>query len=167
MSALKKETSKQVVVRNRRARFEYSIEESYEAGIELIGSEVKSLREGTANLSDGYAMAEKDQLFLHNVNIGAYKPAAMFGHEPLRKRRLLLRRQELDKLLHRVKERGYALVPLQIYFRNGWAKIELGLAKGKAGIDKREDIKERETRRELARAVSQKAKQYRDSRKRR
>jgi SsrA-binding protein len=143
----------QVVARNKRARFDYSVEETFEAGLELVGSEVKSLREGKANLSDSYAMPERDQLFLHHLNIGPYKAASWLGHAPLRPRRLLLHRQEIEKLLGKVKERGYALIPMQLYFKNGWAKVEIGLARGKTHEDRREDIKERETRRELDRAM--------------
>jgi len=141
------------VARNKRARFDFSIAETLEAGVELVGSEVKSLREGNANLSDSYALPERDQLFVHNLNIGPYQAASALGHAPLRKRRLLLHRREIDKLLVKVKERGYALVPLQLYFKAGWAKIELGLAKGKTHTDRREAIKERETRREVERAL--------------
>ncbi len=142
-----------VVARNKRARFDFSIEETVEAGLELVGSEVKSLREGTANLSDSYALPEREQLFLHHLNIGPYKAASYLGHEPLRKRRLLLHRRELDKLLAKVNERGYSLIPLQVYFKGGWAKVELAVAKGKTHEDRREDIKERETNREMQRAM--------------
>lgn len=148
----------EVVARNKRARFDYSVEETVEAGLELVGSEVKSLREGNANLSDSYAMPEREQLFIHNLNIGPYKAASLLGHTPLRKRRLLLHRREIDKLLVKVKERGYSLIPLQIYFKQGWAKVELALAKGKTHEDRREDIKERETRREVDRAMRSKGK---------
>lgn len=148
----------EVVARNNRARFDYSVEETVEAGLELVGSEVKSLREGNANLSDSYAMPEREQLFIHNLNIGPYKAASLLGHTPLRKRRLLLHRREIDKLLVKVKERGYSLIPLQIYFKQGWAKVELALAKGKTHEDRREDIKERETRREVDRAMRSKGK---------
>ena len=133
--------------------FNYAIEETIEAGLELVGSEVKSLRDGHANLSDSYAVPENGEVWLHNMNISPYKAASVLGHEPLRKRRLLLTKREITKLTIKVKERGYTLVPLQLYFKNGWAKLELGLGRGKTGIDRREDIKERETRRELDRAV--------------
>ena len=143
----------EVVARNKRARFDYSIEETLEAGLELVGSEVKSLRDGNANLSDSYAMPEGSQIYVHNLNIGPYKAASMLGHTPLRKRRLLLHRREIAKLLVKVKERGYSLIPLELYFKDGWAKVELALAKGKTHEDRREDIKERETKREVARAL--------------
>jgi SsrA-binding protein len=142
----------QVVARNKRARFDYAIEETLEAGLELVGSEVKSLRAGNANLSDSYALPERNQLFVHNLNIGAYKEASLLGHVPKRKRRLLLHRREIERLVVKVKERGLTLVPLEVYFKDGWAKLELGVGKGKTHEDRREDIKERETKRELARA---------------
>ncbi|MGI5863806.1 MAG: SsrA-binding protein SmpB [Myxococcales bacterium] len=151
--AARQQEGVKVVARNKRARFDYAIEETIEAGLELMGSEVKSLREGHANLSDSYAMPEGGEVWLHNMNISPYKAASMLGHEPLRKRKLLLNKREIAKLTVKVKERGYTLVPLQVYFKNGWAKIELGLGRGKTGVDRREDIKERETRRELDRAL--------------
>lgn len=153
MASEKSKPGIQVVARNKRARFDYALEETFEAGLELVGSEVKSLREGNANLSDSYALPEREQLFLHNLNIGPYKAASLLGHAPLRPRRLLLHRREIEKLLVKVKERGYALVPTQLYFKNGWAKVEIGLARGKTHGDRREDIKERETRREVERAM--------------
>jgi len=142
-----------VIARNKRARFDYTIVETVEAGLELTGSEVKSLREGSANLTDSYALPERDELFLLHMNISPYKAASYLGHDPLRKRRLLLHRKEILKLSIKVREQGYALIPLQVYFREGWAKVELGLAKGKAQHDRREDIKERESRREVERAL--------------
>jgi SsrA-binding protein len=150
--AKKQEEGVKVVARNKRARYDYAVEETLEAGLELVGSEVKSLREGNANLSDSYALPEKNQIFLHNLNIGPYQAASILGHPALRKRRLLLHRREIDKLLVKVKERGMALIPLQLYFKDGWAKVQLAVAKGKTHEDRREDIKERETRREMERA---------------
>lgn len=152
--AAKTKTGVKLVAENRKARFNYSIEERYEAGMELLGSEVKSLRAGTVNLGDSYAVVERGQIFLLNCHIGPYKAApAALAHDPMRKRRLLLKRNEIDKITTRVTERGYSLVPLSVYFKDGWAKVELGLGKGKSTIDRREDIKERETRRELDRAM--------------
>ncbi|HCF59877.1 MAG TPA: SsrA-binding protein, partial [Myxococcales bacterium] len=140
--AARQQEGVKVVARNKRARFNYAIEETIEAGLELVGSEVKSLRDGHANLSDSYAVPENGEVWLHNMNISPYKAASVLGHEPLRKRRLLLTKREITKLTIKVKERGYTLVPLQLYFKNGWAKLELGLGRGKTGIDRREDIKE-------------------------
>ncbi|MDR0966994.1 MAG: SsrA-binding protein SmpB [Myxococcales bacterium] len=147
-----------VIARNKKARHDYAIEETFEAGLELMGSEVKSLRDGRASLSDSYALPENGQIFLHHLNISPYAAASVLGHQPMRTRRLLLKRREIDKLTQKIAERGYALIPLQLHFRNGWAKVELGLAKGKSGIDKREDLKERETRREVERALSDRRK---------
>ena len=143
----------QVVAENRKARHEYALDEKWEAGLVLMGSEVKSLRNGNANLSDSYALPRGDELWVHHLRIGEYKPATRFGHDPLRDRKLLLNRAELDKILQKVKERGYTIVPTKLYFKNGVAKLEIALARGKTHEDRREDIKERETRREVDRAM--------------
>jgi SsrA-binding protein len=138
---------------NRRARFEYHIEETFEAGLVLLGSEVKALRVGKANLKDSYGRIEGDEVWLWNAHISPYGPASQFGHEPLRSRKLLLRRDEISRLTGKVKERGLTLVPLRLYFKNGRAKIELALARGKKHHDKRDAIREREVRREIDRAM--------------
>lgn len=143
-----------VVATNRRARFDYQIEDAWEAGIALTGSEVKSLREGNVNLSDAYAQPKGDELFLVNCRIGEYRQAAHFGHAPLRDRKLLLRRSEIDRIRGKIEQRGYTLVPLRIYFKHGWAKVELGLGKGRAHEDRRAAIAERESKREMDRALS-------------
>ena len=142
-----------VAATNRRARFDYQIEDSWEAGLVLTGSEVKSIREGNVNLSDAYAMPRGDELFLVNCRIGEYKQAAHFGHAPLRDRKLLLSRAELDRIKGKVEQRGYTLVPLRLYFKGGWAKVELGLGKGRAHEDRRGAIAERESKREMERAM--------------
>jgi SsrA-binding protein len=143
-----------VVATNRRARFDYQIEDAWEAGLVLTGSEVKSLREGNVNLSDAYAMPRGEELFLVNCRIGEYKQAAHFGHAPLRDRKLLMQRGEIDRIRGKVEQRGYTLVPLRLYFKEGWAKVELGLAKGRAHEDRRGAIAERESRREMDRAMA-------------
>jgi SsrA-binding protein len=143
-----------VVATNRRARFDYQIEDAWEAGLVLTGSEVKSLREGNVNLSDAYAMPRGQELFLVNCRIGEYKQAAHFGHAPLRDRKLLMQRGEIERIRGKVEQRGYTLVPLRLYFKEGWAKVELGLAKGRAHEDRREAIAERESRREMDRALA-------------
>ena len=143
-----------VVATNRRARFDYQIEDSWEAGLVLTGSEVKSLREGNVNLSDAYATPRGDELFLVNCRIGEYKQAAHFGHAPLRDRKLLMSRAEIDRIEGKVEQRGYTLVPLRLYFKAGWAKVELGLGKGRAHEDRRGAIAERESKREMERAIS-------------
>jgi SsrA-binding protein len=142
------------VATNRRARFDYQIEDAWEAGLVLTGSEVKSLREGNVNLSDAYAQPRGEELFLVNCRIGEYKQASHFGHSPLRDRKLLMRRGEIDRIRGKVEQRGYTLVPLRVYFKGGWAKVELGLGKGRAHADRREAIAERESKREMDRALA-------------
>jgi SsrA-binding protein len=143
-----------VVATNRRARFDYQIEDAWEAGLVLTGSEVKSLREGNVNLSDAYAQPRGGELWLVNCRIGEYKQAAHFGHEPLRDRKLLMSRAEIERVRGKVEQRGYTLVPLRVYFKEGWAKVELGLGKGRAHEDRRDAIAERESKREMDRALS-------------
>jgi SsrA-binding protein len=138
---------------NRRARHDYCIEETIEAGVVLTGSEVKSLRAGKAQLKDSYGHIKHGEVWLFNAHISEYSPAAQFGHEPTRSRKLLLHRSEIERLIGKVKERGLTLIPLRLYFKHGRAKVELGLARGKKLYDKRAAIKERETRRELDRAM--------------
>jgi len=147
-----------VVATNRRARFDYEVEDTYEAGLALTGSEVKSLRAGNLSLSDSYALPRGGELFLVNCRVGEYQPAAHFGHSPLRDRRLLMKRAEIDKIRGKVEQRGYTLVPLSLYFKDGWAKVELGLARGRKHEDRRDAIAERETRREIDRALSRRRK---------
>lgn len=140
-----------IIAENRKARAAYTVDEKLEAGLLLQGSEVKALREGTANLSDAYALPKGSELYLLNAHIGSYKPANVFTHEPLRGRKLLLHRAEIDRWAAKVRERGYSIIPLMLYFKNGKAKVELGLCKGKTHEDRRQDIKERETKREMER----------------
>ncbi|MBF5044465.1 SsrA-binding protein SmpB [Aggregicoccus sp. 17bor-14] len=142
-----------LIAENRRARHDYTVDEKLEAGLSLLGSEVKALREGTANLADAYALPKGGELFLLNAHIGVYNPASVFTHEPTRGRKLLLHRAELDRWAAKVRERGYSIIPLVLYFRDGKAKVELGLCRGKTHEDRRQDIKERETKREMDRAV--------------
>ena len=139
---------------NRKARHDYFIEETVEAGLVLTGSEVKSLRDGRANLKDSFARIDHDEAVLVNAHISPYDPAARDGHEPTRSRKLLLHRREIDRLAGKVKEKGLTLIPLRLYFNaRGRAKVELGLARGKRQYDKRQVIKEREARRETERAL--------------
>jgi len=142
-----------VVATNRRARFDYEIEDTWEAGLVLTGSEVKSLRGGNVNLSDAYAAPRGEELFLFNCRIGEYQQAAHFGHAPLRDRKLLMNRAEIDRVRGKVEQRGYTLVPMRVYFKDGWAKVELGLAKGRSHEDRRGAIAERESKREIERAL--------------
>ena len=139
-----------VVTVNRKARHDYEIVEKYEAGLSLLGSEVKALREGRANLKDSYATIEGDRVLLHHCHIGPYRPAGPYAqHEAERPRPLLLHKREVDKLRGRVIERGFTLVPLRIYFKGRWAKVELGLGKGKRSYDKREAKKKEAVKREI------------------
>src|SRR5262245_37905122 len=123
---------------NRKARHDYFIEESIEAGLMLTGSEVKSLRAGKAQLKDSYGRIKDGEIWLFNAHISEYAPSAQFGHDPTRSRKLLLHKREIDRLAGRVKERGLTLVPLRIYFRHGYAKVEIGLGRGKKHFDKRD-----------------------------
>jgi SsrA-binding protein len=143
-----------VVATHRRARFEYEIEDRIEAGLVLTGSEVKSLRDANVNLADAYAQLRGDELFLVNCRIGEYAQAAHFGHAPLRERKLLLNRAEIEKLRGKIEQRGYTLIPLQLYFKEGWAKVELGLGRGRTHEDRRDAIAERESKREMDRAMA-------------
>ncbi|MCL2258921.1 MAG: SsrA-binding protein SmpB [Proteobacteria bacterium] len=146
-------TALRKIAENRQARFFYEVEESLEAGVELLGSEIKSLREGKVSLAEGYAAPRGQELYLYKIHIAPYKPAGLFGHEPLRPRRLLLHRREIEKLSSKVRERGLALIPLSLYFKEGWAKVQLGLCYGKKQADRRESVKERQVQREIAVAL--------------
>lgn len=137
------------ICKNRKARFQYSIEETVEAGLVLTGSEVKSLREGGANLSDAYAQVQRGELYLHKAHIAPYTHAGRENHLPERVRKLLLHRREIHRLGGRLRERGLTLVPTELYWKNGRAKIELGLARGKKIHDKRAAIADRESDRRL------------------
>jgi len=141
------------VASNRYASYRFELLERIECGIALQGTEVKALREGGAQLKDGYALIRDGDLFLHNVHIPPYGPAARANHEPERDRRLLAHRRQIDKLAAQVKEKGLTLVPTRIYFTEGRAKVEIAVAKGKDQFDKRQSIKERESKREMARAI--------------
>ena len=138
-----------IIANNRKAKFEYSILDSYEAGIILTGSEVKSIRLGNVNLQEGYAFTKQNGVFLSGVNISPYKEANILNHDPVRERKLLLNKSEIRKLSAKTKEKGLTLIPLKMYFKNGFIKIELGLCAGKKLHDKRERIKERETERKI------------------
>ena len=143
----------ELVADNRKARHDFFIEETLEAGMALTGTEVKSLRGHRANLRDSYARIKAGEAFLHGVHIGAYAPAGQFSHQETRPRKLLMHRREIERLWGRVRERGYSLVPLKIYFRDGRAKVEIALAKGKRLYDKREAIARKSMRREIERTI--------------
>jgi SsrA-binding protein len=143
-----------VVSSNRRARRNYTVVETVEAGFALLGSEVKALREGRLDLKDSFAAVRNGEVYLIGAYIGPYEFARDGGHEPERERKLLLHRREIDRLAGQIAEKGLTLIPLQVYFKDGKAKVELGLAKGKTSYDKRETIKERDHEREMDRAVA-------------
>ena len=143
----------QVICVNRQARHNYFIDEVYEAGLVLVGSEVKSLRDGKANLSDSYARIQKGEAFLVNSHISAYPGANQFNHEPTRTRKLLLHAREIERLTGKTKERGLTLIPLKLYFKQGRAKVELGLARGKKLYDKRETLRRKMAQREVERSM--------------
>jgi SsrA-binding protein len=148
------ERPRKLVSQNRKARFEYFITDTIEAGIALQGTEVKALREGKCNLQDSYALFEgkfTPELFVLGMHISPYEQGNIFNHQPTRKRKLLMKRQQLDKLHSRSQEKGYTLVPLSVYFSGPYAKVEIGIAKGKKQHDKRADIKDRDVKRSLRR----------------
>ena len=142
-----------LVCQNRKAYHDYHIEETVESGIALLGTEVKSLREGNANLKDSYVLVKNDETFLLNCHISPYSHGNILNHEPLRTRKLLMHRDEIDKLIGKAVTKGYTLIPLKIYFKGSFAKVEIGVAKGKRLFEKRETIKEREAKREIDRAM--------------
>jgi SsrA-binding protein len=137
---------------NRKARYEFKILDTLEAGLVLTGSEVKSLRAGHASLQESYARIEDDEVFLVGANIRPYEMAGRFNHEPTRKRKLLLGRAEIRRLIRQVESKGVTLVPLKLYFKGSWVKVEIGLAVGKRAYDKRAAIAERDAKREMDRA---------------
>jgi SsrA-binding protein len=141
----------QTVAQNRRARHEYNIEETVEAGLVLTGTEIKSIRAGRANLAEAYARIERGEAWLIGAHIAPYEQASRFNHEPTRTRKLLLHRDQIAELARKTQTRGYTLVPLRLYLRDGLAKVELGLARGRKAHDKRRVIAERDARRELER----------------
>lgn len=142
------------IARNRKAFHDYEILDKLEAGIELRGTEAKSLRNGQVQMADSYARIEDGELFLIALHISPYEKTAYGNHEPTRKRKLLVRRREIRRLTGKLNERGLTLIPLSLYFRRGWAKVELGLARGKRQYDKRQDIKRREHQRQMQRAMA-------------
>jgi len=142
-----------IIARNKRARHDYHIIEAWEAGIVLTGTEVKSLREGKANLTDSYGILNDGEVFLLNLHIPPYEQGNRFNHEPTRTRKLLMHRKEIRKLIGAVERQGLTLIPLEIYFKRGVAKVTLALGKGKKLHDKRADEKKREDQRDMARAV--------------
>ncbi|MCE5194433.1 MAG: SsrA-binding protein SmpB [Nitrospiraceae bacterium] len=142
-----------IICQNRKAFHDYHIEETIEAGISLLGTEVKSLRDGKGNLKDSYVLIKNDEAFLFNCHISPYSHGNIMNHEPLRTRKLLLHKKEIERLQGKVAQKGYSLIPLKVYFKKSVAKVEIGLAKGKKQYEKRESIKEREAKREIDKAM--------------
>ncbi|MGR6317410.1 SsrA-binding protein SmpB [Micromonospora soli] len=153
-----REKGRKVVASNKKARHDYAILDTYEAGMALTGTEVKSLRAGRASLVDAFAQERNGELYLHGMHIPEYTQGTWTNHEPRRTRKLLLKRLEIDRLIGKTRESGLTLVPLQVYFSDGWAKVEIGLAKGKKTYDKRQDLAKRDAEREIARAAGRRGK---------
>jgi SsrA-binding protein len=144
-----------VIATNRKASHEYDLEDRHEAGLVLTGTEIKSIRAGRVNLRDGYVQPRDGELWLYNVHIASYDPAGRYGHEPRRPRKLLLHRREIDRLTSKVQERGYTIVPMRLYLKQGRAKIEVALARGKRRYDKRQAIAKRDAERDIDRALKE------------
>lgn len=153
-----REQGRKVVASNRKARHDYAIIDTVEAGMQLTGTEVKSLRLGRASLVDAFAQERGGELFLYGMHIPEYTQGTWTNHEPRRTRKLLLNRLELNRLIGKTREAGLTLVPLSIYFKDGWAKVELGLARGKRDYDKRQDMAKRDADREINRALGRRSK---------
>lgn len=148
-----------VVAQNKKARHDFFIEETFEAGIVLQGTEIKSIRAGRVNLKDAFARIQKGEVFVYNMHISPYEQGNRYNHDPLRTRKLLLHRKQIDKLIGETKEAGYSIVPLKMYLKDGYAKLLIGLAKGKKKFDKREDLKKKEAKRDVERAFRERQKE--------
>ncbi|MGW0432905.1 SsrA-binding protein SmpB [Micromonospora sp. NPDC003197] len=153
-----REKGRKVVASNRKARHDYAIVDTYEAGLALTGTEVKSLRAGHASLVDAFAQERDGELFLYGMHIPEYTQGTWTNHEPRRTRKLLLNRIEISRLTGKLQETGVTLVPLSVYFSDGWAKVEIGLARGKKSYDKRQDLAKRDAEREIRRAAGRRDK---------
>jgi SsrA-binding protein len=153
-----REQGRKMIAQNRKARFDYHVEDTFEAGLVLVGTEVKSLRAGRATLGDGFAEIHEGEAFLHGVHIPEYTQGTWTNHEPRRVRKMLLNRHEIDKIDAKVKERGFTLVPLSLYFKDGRAKVEIALARGKKTYDKRQALAGRQADREKQQAIGRRAK---------
>jgi SsrA-binding protein len=153
MARKKRKAAPGDIATNRQASYRYHLLEKWEAGLALQGTEVKSLREGAVQLKDAYASLRDGEVWLHNMHIAPYAPAARDNHDPERPRKLLLHRREIERLIGRAQEKGLTMVPTRVYFRGPWAKVEVALARGKDFADKRRAIKEREQKREIERAL--------------
>lgn len=154
----KKSMAEKIVCQNKMAKLNYSIEETYEAGIALVGTEVKALRDGKANLKDSYARVKDEEIFLYDMHISPYSHGNRANHDPLRIRKLLLHKKEIRRLYGKTRERGLTLIPLKVYFKNGKIKVELGVGRGKKLYDKRADLKLKEDQRDMERGFQKKYK---------
>ena len=151
---MSREKGRVLVAQNRKARHDYHIDDVYEAGMVLTGTEVKSLRAGRASLVDGYAVVKDGEMWLHNVHIPEYTEGTWNNHEPRRPRKLLLRRDEIKRLIGKTQEQGFTLVPLSLYFKDGYAKVEIALARGKKNYDKRQALAEKQAKRDAQRVLA-------------
>ncbi|TFE03852.1 SsrA-binding protein SmpB [Jeotgalibacillus salarius] len=142
-----------VLAQNKKARHDYFIEETFEAGIVLQGTEIKSIRRGRVNLKDSFARISNGEVFLNNAHISPYEEGNRYNHDPLRERKLLLHKQQINKLIGLTKQQGYSVVPLKMYLKDGYAKVLIGIGKGKKKYDKRETLKKKDAQREVARAL--------------
>lgn len=154
----KKNAGIKTVCENKKARHDFFIHEAYEAGLALIGTEVKSLRAGRVNLKDSYGSFKNGELFIEHMHISPYEEGNRFNHDPLRAKKLLMHKAEITKLFSKTREKGFTIVPLKIYFKNGKAKIEIALASGKHNYDKREDLKKKADKRDMERALKERNK---------
>jgi SsrA-binding protein len=157
-----KEQGRKVIAQNRKARHDYHVEDTWEAGLVLMGTEVKSLRQGRATLVDGFAEVDDHEVWLHGVHIPEYTQGTWTNHASRRRRKLLLNKAEIAKIERKIGDKGYTLVPLQLYFKDGRAKVEIGLAKGKKSYDKRHALAERQAEREKQQAIGRRAKGHTD-----
>ena len=154
--AKKKPAGEKIIAQNKTARLNYFIEDTYEAGIALVGTEVKALREGKANLKDSYALVNNGEVFVHEMHISPYTFGNRQNHDPLRVRKLLLHKGEIKRLYGKSRERGLALIPLKLYFKSGKVKMEIGIGRGKKLYDKRESLRDKDDRREMQRGMRRK-----------
>ena len=153
----KKESQEKLICQNKLARRNYLIDDVYEAGIVLVGTEVKALREGRANLKDSYAGIKENEVYLYDLHISPYSHGNIYNHDPLRRRKLLLHKREIKRLYGKYQEKGLTLVPLRLYFKNGKVKVEIGVGRGKKLYDKREDMKRKTDKREMERAIKERS----------
>ncbi|EAC5082085.1 SsrA-binding protein SmpB [Listeria monocytogenes] len=144
-----------LVAQNKKARHDYAIEETFEAGIVLQGTEIKSVRNARVNLKDSYARIDEGEIFLHNMHISPYEQGNRYNHDPLRTRKLLLHKKQISRLIGETKESGYSIVPLKMYIKDGYAKVLIGVARGKKKYDKRQDLKQKEAKRDIERAFKE------------